>query len=92
MRCEYPVTVSAIAGRALSIEKADVKKVVFSAIALHCETISSVKPVSKVAESRFLEYLFSREIGFHKEKRLPIVWKYDFGKRFLQYVMRFTFR
>ena len=48
-----------IAGRALSIEKADVKKVVFSAIALHCETISSVKPVSKVAESRFLEYLFS---------------------------------
>ncbi|RGJ84116.1 hypothetical protein DXD43_06320 [Bifidobacterium pseudocatenulatum] len=36
--------------------------------------------------------VFDVKSDFIKEKRLPIVWKYDFGKRFLQYVMRFTFR
>ena len=39
-----------------------------------------------------LDWVFDVKSDFIKEKRLPIVWKYDFGKRFLQYVMRFTFR
>lgn len=41
----------------LKYRKGRCQKVVFSAIALHCETISSVENRFQSAESRFLEYL-----------------------------------